>query len=185
MYQHKLCVSERPRLAANQHTKAGCRPSSSICANRNGCFMNLGRAVLRPFSCGRRECFCRIGTPDLRRWTLLESSLRRRRLERRRSVCISRRLRAVGRPRLARIVLPWRAGQAPHSGVDTPALAVAVGGCMVGGDRTDPCAFPLEQDRTRPRPAAERRVPACRAEPVRRRPGRARRTPANMDRRYI
>jgi hypothetical protein len=45
--------------------------------------------------------------------------------------------------------------------------------------------FPLEQDRTRPRPAAERRVPACRAEPVCRRPGRARRTPANMDRRYI
>ena len=34
-----------------------------------------------------RECFCRIGTPDLRRWTLLESSLRRRRLDRRRAVC--------------------------------------------------------------------------------------------------
>ena len=30
-------------------SKAGCRPSSSTCANRNDCFMNLARAVLRPF----------------------------------------------------------------------------------------------------------------------------------------
>src|SRR6185295_11719670 len=38
------------------------------------------------FTCGRRQCFCRIGAPDLRRWTLLERSLWRQRLDRRRSV---------------------------------------------------------------------------------------------------
>ena len=50
MYQHKLCASERPRLAANQHTKAGCRRGSCICAS-HVCFLaNLGAPAWLPFS---------------------------------------------------------------------------------------------------------------------------------------
>src|SRR5262249_44699397 len=95
------------------------------------------------------------------------------------------RLRAVSCSRLAWAVSPRRAEQASHLGLDATALAVAFNCRVVGSGRIDPRANALEQDRARSHAAAKRRVFSNQVEGAHRRSGKARRTSADTDRRYI